>query len=764
MTGITTKPEHGSVEWRGPPTSFDGFVVDRVLGKGGMGDVYLGRDTTLDRQVALKFISAPEPSPQARGRFLVEARAIAKLSHPNVVAVFSVGEVEGRPYIAYEFVEGQSLERLVKPVPWETALRIAVGLTAGLEAAHREGILHRDIKPSNVVLSERGEVKLLDFGLAKLRGGFDEPPELVSGEGSTVSARAIQKPATRSITEQTRNITKQGTIMGTPAYLAPELWWGEAATTRSDVWALGLVLYDLLFGKLPHADLHGDELTFAIIDRDLPSIRTARPDVPASFADIIERCLRREADERFSSADELAKAMRDVSGVFLPLTGSLGAVQLEPERLAVAASLARMSTQMRPLTALLYERLFAEHPSVRTMFPENMAALQDKLAHALKLAISGLVDPERLAPVLEDLGRRHARYGVLVEHFDALQGALLGALAQVDAANWNPTLERGWKRAYAFIEGAMRRGLVAPPKTAVSHAVVPNRQPAARTKAPAKLLEIPKARYATSGELSIAHHVFGQGKSDLVVMLGAASHGEIAWQEPLLASFLGGLAGFARVITFDPRGTGMSDRDVDALSADAAAVDLAAVLDAAGSNKPVLLGLGEGARAACLFASSRPDRVRRLVLYGASARSFPRAEAPFAHDAAALTDAITTIRASWGEAVFAERDAPTMAKDVAFDRWLALFLRQSASPGTMVALLKRDALLDLTDVLPKLTLPVLVLHRTGDRTVPIAAARDLAAKLPDATFIELEGNDHLAYVADASSVLAEVEGFVGARD
>ena len=430
MTGITTKPEHGSVEWRGPPTSFDGFVVDRVLGKGGMGDVYLGRDTTLDRQVALKFISAPEPSPQARGRFLVKARAVAKLCHPNVVAVFSVGEVEGRPYIAYEFVEGQSLERLVKPVPWETALRIAVGLTAGLEAAHREGILHRDIKPSNVVLSERGEVKLLDFGLAKLRGGFDEPPELVSGEGSTVSARAIQKPATRSITEQTRNITKQGTIMGTPAYLAPELWWGEAATTRSDVWALGLVLYDLLFGKLPHADLHGDELTFAIIDRDLPSIRTARPDVPASFADIIERCLTREADERFSSADELAKAMRDVSG----------------------------------------------------------------------------------------------------------------------------------------------------------------------------------------------------------------------------------------------------------------------------------------------------------------------------------------------EAVFAERDAPTMAKDVAFNSWLALFLRQSASPGTMVALLKRDALLDLTDVLPKLTLPVLVLHRTGDRTVPIAAARDLAAKLPDATFIELEGNDHLAYVADASSVLAEVEGFVGARD
>lgn len=755
MPSVSTKAESSSDGWCGPPDSFDQFVVERAIGKGGMGHVYLGRDTTLDRRVALKFISAEHPSPQARGRFLVEARAIAKLSHPNVVAVFSVGEVEERPYIAYELVEGQGLDRLVKPVPWQTALRIAVGLTAGLEAAHREGILHRDIKPSNVMLSERGEIKLLDFGLAKLKGGLDEPPEPVSGDGSTENARAIHRPGTRSITEQTRNITKQGTIMGTPAYLAPEQWWGEAASMRSDVWATGLVLHDLLFGKLPHADLHGEELTFAIVERDLPAIRESRPDVPASFADIIERCLRREAAERFPSAEELSKAVLEVAGVFLPLTGQLGAVQIEPERLAVGASLARMSSRMRPLTALLYERLFAEHPSVRTMFPEDLGALQDKLAHALKLAINGLADPEHLAPILEDLGRRHSRYGVLVEHFDALQGALLGALADIDADHWSPTLERGWTRAYAFISGAMRRGLVASPKTAVSH-------PALQRRPVVKPLAVPKTRYAQSGDLQIAYQAFGSGPADVVLLLGAVSHAELAWQEPRLARFLAGLGAFARVILLDPRGTGMSDRGVDSLSTESGVADLAAVLEAVGAKSPVLVGLGEGARAAVVFAAAKPDRVGRLVLFGASARSFPRADAPFEHDPAALAEAIGTVRASWGDAVFVDRDAPTLANDEAFKNWLALFLRQAASPGTMTALLKRDADLDLSKLLPALQTPTLVLHRAGDRAAPLAAARHLASSIPDAIFVELEGEDHLAFVGDAAAVLAEIEGFVAA--
>ena len=532
--------------------------------------------------------------------------------------------------------------------------------------------------------------------------------------------------------------------MGTPAYLAPELWWGEAASTRSDIWALGLVLFELLIGKLPHAGLQAEEMTFAIIDRDLPAVRTLRPEVPASFSDIIARCLRREASERFPSATELVKALDEVRTVFLPLTGALGAVQIEPERLAVAASLARMSSRMRPLTSLAYGSLFAKHPSVRTLFPEDLSALQDKLAHALNLAIGGLADPERLAPVLEDLGRRHVRYGVQIEHFDALQSALLGAIAETDAEDWNPTLERGWKRAYAFIEGAMRRGMVAEQKTTASEASLPRRL----TRDTA---ELPRTRYATCGDISIAYQVFGNGPVDLVIQLGWVSHVELMWQHHTLATFLRRLARFARVIVYDKRGTGMSDRAFDSMTAEDRVADLEAVLDAVGSKQAVLFGITEGASTACMFAAARPARVSQLVLYAASTKAPPGIE-----------KSIAAIRSQWGEAVFIERDAPSLATDKTFRSWLALFLRMSASPGTAIAMLKLDATIDLGPVAAALQVPTLVLHRKGDLAIPVGAGEELAKRIAGATFIALDGFDNLPFVGEIEALCAPIEKFTKA--
>src|SRR5262249_24579701 len=148
-------------EWL-PPPSFDGFEVVRALGRGGMGRVYLGHDTLLDRPVALKFIAGGEPARDARARFLVAARAIARLKPPNVVGILRIGEVLGQPYPAYELLPGRSLDRVPKPLPWPKALKIALGIARGLAAAHRRGVLHRDVKPANVMLTELGEVKLLD--------------------------------------------------------------------------------------------------------------------------------------------------------------------------------------------------------------------------------------------------------------------------------------------------------------------------------------------------------------------------------------------------------------------------------------------------------------------------------------------------------------------------------------------------------------------------------------------------------------------------
>src|ERR1043165_4606458 len=167
-------PEAADPGWV-PPPELDGFRVVRQLGRGGMGTVYLGHDDMLDRPVALKFLATTDPRVPARDRFMVEARAIARLQHPNVVGIYRVGEVLGRPYLAYELITGQSLDVVRKPPPWSRALELVLGVARGLAAAHRRDVLHRDIKPANVMLANGGEIKLLDFGLAKLLDGTVRP-------------------------------------------------------------------------------------------------------------------------------------------------------------------------------------------------------------------------------------------------------------------------------------------------------------------------------------------------------------------------------------------------------------------------------------------------------------------------------------------------------------------------------------------------------------------------------------------------------------
>jgi len=151
-----------------PPEMVDEYRLVRPLGRGGMGQVYVAHDTLLDRPVAIKFIASIDPGLIERERFLVEARAIARLQHPNVVAIHRVGATGERPYLVYELIRGQSLDQIAVPLEGRHALRLAIGLARGLAAAHRRSVLHRDIKPGNAMLADDGEVKLLDFGLAKL--------------------------------------------------------------------------------------------------------------------------------------------------------------------------------------------------------------------------------------------------------------------------------------------------------------------------------------------------------------------------------------------------------------------------------------------------------------------------------------------------------------------------------------------------------------------------------------------------------------------
>jgi serine/threonine protein kinase/formylglycine-generating enzyme required for sulfatase activity len=328
--------------WR-PPPSLEEYRLIQLVGRGGMGEVYLAHDEILDRPVAVKVISGIDPDPAARDRFLLEARAAARLSHPNVLTVFRVGELEGRPYLITEFIHGKGLDEIDKPLPWRRVLELGVGLARGLAAAHRRGVLHRDIKPGNAILTDDGEVKLLDFGLAKLLDGSTPPPTWRSPASAGVPSSERDAPLSPPSSgreggstlvcvpgdpgsdpapaDGRQPLTDAGSLLGTPDYMPPEIWRGEPATRRSDVYALGALLFELTAGYPPHRDLPARTLPQLIQQRDAPLLTDVVPGVSPKLAAVVARCLRRDPAERYASGDELREALEQ-----LELTSRTGAI------------------------------------------------------------------------------------------------------------------------------------------------------------------------------------------------------------------------------------------------------------------------------------------------------------------------------------------------------------------------------------------------------------------------------------------------------
>ncbi len=429
-------------EWS-PPQEFDGYRLLRLLGRGGMGEVHLAEDRLLQRQVAIKFVSSARVGPEARRRLLQEARAVARLNHPNVLAIYRVGEVDGRPYLVSEFVPGHALSQVALPLPWREVLRIGLELATGLAAAHRRGVLHRDIKAANVMVAEDGSVKLLDFGIAELRaapegderadsrpaaggslgverstGSFPAgaatpalpggptpgerpglsgaraprlPPAAAPGETpafgiatpparppgrrpaaegpaatpaplaatppafsgprgrraraalapratpaapglATPPARGLATPPARGLaTPPARHgavagqraappgvaVTplppapspSAGFILGTPEYLAPEIWRGERADFAVDLYALGAVLYRLCCGEPPHLAEDLAELARRAAQGEVRPLTERVEGIDPGFAAAVERCLRPDPAHRPASANELRAAL-----------------------------------------------------------------------------------------------------------------------------------------------------------------------------------------------------------------------------------------------------------------------------------------------------------------------------------------------------------------------------------------------------------------------------------------------------------------------
>ena len=260
------------------------YKIIEKLGEGGMGEVFKAQDTNLDRFVALKFLpSQMTASEDDKARFIQEAKAASAMNHPNVCTIYSIEEYEKQLFIAMEYVDGKTLKDKKDSISEKQILEIGIQVAEGLAAAHEKGIVHRDIKPENIMVRKDGIVQIMDFGLAKLR------------EDSGVS-----------------RLTKAGTTMGTLGYMSPEQVQGLDVDHRTDIFSLGVVIYELLAGESPFKGVHETAIMYEIVNVDPPPISTVKEGIEPELDVIILECLEKDKDERCQSAKELAKDLRKV--------------------------------------------------------------------------------------------------------------------------------------------------------------------------------------------------------------------------------------------------------------------------------------------------------------------------------------------------------------------------------------------------------------------------------------------------------------------
>ena len=257
------------------------YQITEILGKGGMGIVYKAEDGKLKRSVALKFLP-PEliSDPEARERFILEAQAAAGLSHPNICTIYEIEEEEERFFISMEYVDGETLRDAVRKAPLERdkALDIAIQVAEGLAEAHKNGIIHRDIKSANVMVTEKGQAKIMDFGLAKIVGG------------------AL--------------LTKEAKTMGTTAYMSPEQAQGKSLNHRTDIWSLGVILYEMFSGSLPFQGENEASVLYSVVHEEPRPLKEIKKDLPFQLQQVIDRALRKKPESRYQSAAEMVKDLK----------------------------------------------------------------------------------------------------------------------------------------------------------------------------------------------------------------------------------------------------------------------------------------------------------------------------------------------------------------------------------------------------------------------------------------------------------------------
>jgi eukaryotic-like serine/threonine-protein kinase len=405
-----------------PGTRLGPHEILEPLGAGGMGEVYRARDTRLDRTVAIKVLpihlSANE---ELRQRFDREARTISQLSHPHICALYDVGHQDGIDYLVMEYLEGETLsDRVARgPLPTEQVLRYGIQIADALDKAHRQGIVHRDLKPGNVMITKSG-VKLLDFGLAKLQA---------PASGSPFSAASVLPTRTDA------SLTAQGTILGTFQYMAPEQLEGKDADARTDIFALGAVLYEMATGKKAFEGRSQASLIAAILDRTPPPISTIQPMTPPALDRVVKTCLEKDPEDRWQTAHDVMLELKWIAegGSQAGLPAPVVARRRSRERLAwIVAGILAASTIA--LGVLELRRPRSESPVVRsTVLPPENRSFSFVGGGAGPVAVSP--DGRQLAFVASESG---AKKQLWVRPLESLVAKPLPATADATYPFWSP--------------------------------------------------------------------------------------------------------------------------------------------------------------------------------------------------------------------------------------------------------------------------------------------------------------------------------------
>ena len=367
-------------------TTISHYKVIVKVGEGGMGIVYKAEDTKLKRPVALKFL-APHllQDEEARKRFHREAQAAAALHHPNVCTIHEIGEADGKTFLAMAFLEGESLDNKIEqgPLPLKVALEIARQIALGLEAAHEKGVVHRDIKPGNVMIDAKGQVTVMDFGLALLT------------EGS--------------------KLTKLDTTLGTVAYMSPEQAQGVEVDHRTDIWALGCVLYEMTCGQRPFRGVYDQALLYEIAHEEPEPLTGVRTAVPVELEWIVDKCLAKDRDERYHDAKDLILDLTNLnkkltSGRSTILKGRAGLSGGGPgaSSLQSAADAGRPPVAPAPAAA----GQASAHPLVKYHVVEQLSGAGDSVIYEAedterKRSVSIRILPREAARKSESLERRY---------------------------------------------------------------------------------------------------------------------------------------------------------------------------------------------------------------------------------------------------------------------------------------------------------------------------------------------------------------------